>query len=58
MAAVAAIVVVALVRLSFAFDKQQSGTMLSGGALQLIGWATFGLLMAVQLILAAGRDRE
>ena len=57
-AAVAAIVVVALVRLSFAFDKQQSGTMLSGGALQLIGWATFGLLMAIQLILAAGRERQ
>jgi hypothetical protein len=32
--------------------------MLGGGALQVIGWATFGLLMAIQLILAAGQDRE
>jgi len=56
-ATVAAIVVVALVRLSFAFDKQQAGGVLSGGALQLIGWATFGLLMAIQLILA-GRERQ
>ena len=57
-AAVAALVVVALVRLSFAFDKQQTGGVLSGGALQVIGWATFGLLTAIQLILAAGRERR
>jgi hypothetical protein len=41
-----------------AFDKQQTGGMLGGGALQVIGWATFGLLMAIQVILAAGRERE
>jgi len=57
-AAVAALVVVALLRMSFAVDKQQTGGMLSGNALQVIGWATFGLLMAIQLILAAGRERE
>ena len=57
-AAVAALVVVMLLRMSFAVDKQQTGGMLSGNALQVIGWATFGLLMAIQLILAAGRERE
>ena len=56
-AAVAAVVIVALVRLSFAFDKQQAGGVLSGGALQAIGWAAFGLVMAIQLILA-GRERQ
>ena len=57
-AAVTAIVVVALVRLSFAFDKQKTGGMLSGGALLMIGLATFGLLIAIQLIMAGGRERE
>jgi len=57
-AAVAAIVVVVLLRLSFAFDKQQTGGMLSGGALQVIGWATFGLAMVIQLILSMGRERQ
>jgi serine/threonine protein kinase len=57
-AAVTAIVVVALVRLSFAFDKQKTGGMLSGGALLMIGLATFGFLMAIQLIMAGGRERE
>jgi serine/threonine protein kinase len=56
-AAVAALGVVSLVRM-VAFDEQQAGGMLGGGALQVIGWATFGLLMAIQLILAAGQDRE
>jgi eukaryotic-like serine/threonine-protein kinase len=56
-AAVTALGVVALMRM-FAFDEQQTGGMLGGGALQVIGWATFGLLMAIQLILAAGQDRE
>jgi serine/threonine protein kinase len=56
-AAVTALGVVALVRM-VASDEQQTGGMLGGGALQVIGWATFGLLMAIQLILAAGQDRE
>ena len=56
-AAVTALGVVALVRM-VAFDEQQTGGMLGGGALQVIGWATFGLLMAIQLILAAGQERE
>lgn len=56
-AAVTALGVVALVRM-VAFDRQQTGGMLGGGALQVVGWATFGLLMAIQLILAAGRERE
>jgi eukaryotic-like serine/threonine-protein kinase len=56
-AAVTALGAVALVRM-VAFDEQQTGGMLGGGALQVIGWATFGLLMAIQLILAAGQDRE
>ena len=57
-AAVAAVVIVALVRLSYAFDKQQTGGVLSGGALQVIGFAAFGLVLAIQLILAAGRERQ
>jgi hypothetical protein len=56
-AAVTALGAVALVRM-VASDEQQTGGMLGGGALQVIGWATFGLLMAIQLILAAGQDRE
>jgi hypothetical protein len=56
-AAVTALGVVALVRM-VASDGQQTGGMLGGAALQVIGWATFGLLMAIQLILAAGQDRE
>ena len=57
-AAVAALVVVALVGMSFAFDKQKTGGVFSGGALQVIGWAAFGLFFAIQLIMAAGRDRQ
>jgi serine/threonine protein kinase len=57
-AAVAALVVVAILRMFFAFDSQQAGGPLGGGALQVIGWATFGLLMAIQLILVLGRDRQ
>ena len=56
-AAVTALGVVALVRM-VAFDRQQTGGMLGGAALQVIGWATFGLLMAIQFILAAGRERQ
>jgi eukaryotic-like serine/threonine-protein kinase len=56
-AAVTALGVVTLVRM-VAIDEQQTGGMLGGAALQVIGWATFGLLMAIQLILAAGRERE
>jgi serine/threonine protein kinase len=57
-AGVAAMVVVAALRLSFGFDKQPGAGLFGGGALQVIGWATFGLVMAIQLILALGRARQ
>jgi len=57
-AVAAALVTMALLRLSFAFDRQQTGGLLSGWALRVIGLATFGVTMAIQLILAMGRERQ
>jgi serine/threonine protein kinase len=57
-ASVAALIVVSALRLSVGFDKQPGAGLLGGGALQVIGWATFGLVMAIQLIMSLSRARQ
>lgn len=57
-AAVAAVVVVSVVRLAFGGGSTTGAGVLGGGAIGVIGWAVFGLAVAIQVILALGREQR
>ena len=57
-AAVVAVVVVSIIRASLGVNRPLGGGMLGGAAIPVIGWSVFGLLVAVQLLVASGRDRK
>ena len=54
-AAVAAVVAVSLLRMAFGVERAPAGGTLGGGAVRVIGWAVFGLVVALQWIMAIGR---